>query len=125
MSIPPNRLFTVALDALASYEITVAAPCAEEACRIARLAYEDARPPQDFTRSKCDVATAATPCIGAVRQFAVDAQYRIDFAITVPAADRDAAMRHAKRLFANDPSPWEYDTTSDGVHWLSAHEVVS
>lgn len=125
MSIPHNRLFTVTLDALATYEITVAAPSEEEACCIARLAYANAPPPEDFSRSKRDIATTAASCDDAVRQFTVEAQYRIDFEITVPASDREAAVRHAQRLFANEPSPWEYDTTNDGVHWFTAREVTS
>lgn len=125
MSIPPHRLFTVTLDELATYQITVAAQSEEEACSIARLTYIDARPPEDFTRIKRDIVTAATPCDGPVRQYIVAAQYRVDFEITVPATDRDTAIRHAKRLFANEPSPWDYDSTNDGVHWFSAREVVS
>lgn len=125
MSIPPNRLFTVTLDELATYAITVAAQSDDEACRIARLAFSDHKPPQDFTRNGNEIATAATPCNDAVRQFTVAAQYRIDFELTVPAADRDMAIRHARRIFDQDPSPWEYDHTDDGVHWFSAREVVS
>ena len=125
MSIPPHRLYTVTLDDLATYQITVAAQSADEACCIAGLAYADSKPPEDFARSKRDIATAATPCDEPVKRYTVEAQYRVDFEITVPATDRDTAIRHAQRLFANDPSPWEYDTTSDGVNWFSAREVVS
>ena len=125
MTIPPNRLFTVVLDELATYQITVAAQTETEACSIAQLAYAEASPPEDFTRSKRDIAAAATPCAEAARQFTVEAQYRIDFEITVPAANRDEAVRHARRIFASEPCPWEYETTQDSVQWFSAREVVS
>ena len=51
--------------------------------------------------------------------------FSMEFAITVPAATQDEAMRHAKRIYDADPFPWNHQAGEDRVLWQSAREVVS
>ena len=60
-----------------------------------------------------------------IRKFQVSGTYSIDFFLTVPAATRDEAERHAKRLYEAEPFPWSHETSDDSVRWHLAREVVS
>lgn len=123
-----NRLFTVKLTDLGTYEVTVAADTAKDACSIAKGAlYEEATqlPPGIVILKRETESNAVLAEHQPVRQYDVMASYTVDFSIRVPASDAAEAERHARRLYEAEPFPWEHGVSDDRVRWHSAREVVS
>lgn len=121
-----NKLFTVTLTDLGDYELTVAAHNADEASRIAEtvLFEEVTKLPKGMRIVKRDVETKAELKTDVpVEQYDVDATYTVQFSIRVPANSPEEAQRHAQRIYAAEPFPWEHGICDDRVRWGSAVEV--
>ena len=74
---------------------------------------------------KRDSEAKAEPAELPVRQFRVGATYRVDFELTVPAASREEAERHARRLYEVNCGPFEFELTDQRVGPFTAEEVPS
>jgi hypothetical protein len=123
-----NLSFTVTVTDLATYRLTVAACSTDEAKRIAKtVLYEEATTlPDGMTIITRDTDALAEPAQDvAVRQFRVDGIYRLDFSMTVPAANAREAERHARRLYDENCGPHEFEIGDDRVGPFTAREVVS
>lgn len=121
-------LYTVTLTDLGTYEVTVAADDAKDAALIAKCALteERCRTPDGMKVKNREVdANASLSAEQPIRQFRVMGAFSMDFSITVPAANSDEAMRHAKRIYYADPFPWNHQAGEDRVQWHSAREVVA
>lgn len=123
-----NQSFTVTLTDLATYRLNVAACSADEAQRIAKtVLYEEVTTlPDGMSISTRDTEALAEPALDAdVRTFRVDATYRIDFSMTVPAASASEAERHARRLYGESCGPFEFEIGDERVGPFTAQEVRS
>lgn len=120
-----STLFAVTLTDLSSYQVTVAAQDADEACKIAKtVLYEEATslaPGLTIAKREVDASAEAAPT--PTRRYRVHGVYSVDFSITVPADDREGAERHVRRIYAEQPFPWEHDIAEDKVHWRYAEAV--
>ena len=123
-----NLSFTVTLTDLAPYRLTVAAGNADEAKRIAKtvLAEEATTLPDGMTIIKREIAATAEPVHDAsLRPYRVHATYKLDFAMTVPAATGSEAERHARRLYDENCGPYEFEVGDERVGPFTAGEVRS
>ncbi|MGE0700789.1 MAG: hypothetical protein AB7O57_16940 [Hyphomicrobiaceae bacterium] len=122
-----NRLYTVTLTDLGTYEVTVAADSEKEAASIAKgVLFGEAMqlmPGMRIVKRQAE-AKAESASEQPVRQYDVLGSYTVDFTIRVPAANAEEAERHAKRLYEAEPFPWEHATGDDRVRWHSAREVL-
>lgn len=121
-----NRLFTVTLTDLGTYEVTVAASDPKEAATIATsILYDEATSlPHGMRIVDRKAEAQAEPVTEPpVRQFDVVGSHTYDFLIRVPAANAEEAERHAKRIYGAEPFPWEHTTGEDRIRWHSAREV--
>jgi hypothetical protein len=121
-------LYTVTLTDLGTYTVTVAADTPAEAENIAKsVLFEEATNfPAGMRVIKREADAKAEPAVDLpVRQFRVDATYRIDFQLTVPAASREEAQLHARRLYDINCGPFEFDMTDQRVGPFTAEEVLS
>ena len=122
------QTFTVMLTDLATYRINVAACSADEAKSIAKtVLYEEATTlPDGMTIISREAEALAEPAHEiAVRQFRVDATYRIAFSMTVPAASASEAERHARRLYDENCGPYEFEVGDERVGPFTTGEVRS
>jgi hypothetical protein len=123
-----NQLFTVTLTDLGTYRVTVAAGTPAEAQSIAKgILFEEATTlPPGMTIVKREADAIVEPARDLpIRQFRVSGSYSLDFAMTVPAASRDEAERHARRLYEENCGPFEFETGDDRVGPFTAREVAS
>lgn len=122
-----TQLYTVHLTDLVSYRVTVAADSVEEAASVAKtmLWEETADLPADVALLSRETDTQVQPADVPVRQFRVRSTYRMDFALTVPAANAEEAERHAKRLYAAHSGPFEFDLDGDRVASFVAEEMAA
>lgn len=121
-------LYTVTLTDLGTYTVTVAADTPGEAESIAKtILFEEAATfPAGLRIIKREADATAEPAVDVpVRQFRVDATYKIDFQMTVPAANREEAQRHARRLYDINCGPFEFERTDERVGPFTAEEVLS
>lgn len=120
-----NRLFTVILTDLGTYEMTVAASDPTEAANIAKgVLFEEATELTPGMRIvKREAEAKAEPASEPVRQFDVVGSHAFDFLIRVPATSAEEAERHARRIYSAEPFPWEHTTGEDRVRWHSAREA--
>ena len=121
-----SKLYTVTLADLATYSVTVAADYQDAACKVAKTALLDEATTlaPGFSISKREVDASAEPAPVPIRLYRVHGVYSVDFAITVP-ANNNEAERHARRLYAEEPFPWEHESGDERVQWRFAEEVVS
>ena len=122
------KLYTVTVSDLGTYQLNVAADSAEEAQTIAKGAVTDeATTLPDGMRiiSRELEARAEIAVEQPIRTYQVAGTYSVEFSLTVPAASRGEAERHAKRLYEAEPFPWSHETSDDTVRWHLAREVVS
>lgn len=120
-------LYTVTLTDLGTYTVTVAADTPAEAESIATtILYEEAyQLPSGMRIVKREADAKAEPAVDLpVRQFRVDATYTIDFQMTVPAATREEAQRHARRLYELNCGPFDFERTDERVGPFTAEEVL-
>lgn len=123
-----TRLYTVEVTDLGTYRIAVAADTPAEAELVARetLYEEGTSLPTGMKlaqrETKAVAEELATPT---VRQFTVSATYSLDFEMTVPAATREEAEKHAARLYRVNCGPFEFAHCGDRVSRFVAEEVVS
>ena len=123
-----NQLYTVTLTDLGEYTVTVAAHSADQAARIAKeVLYEEAFTPvqglvatKRTTEAKAALAETQSP-----RCYDVSATYMLDFSLQVPASSRSEAEQHAKRLYAVNAGPYEFEHDGDRVGPFTAREVAS
>lgn len=123
-----TQLYTVTLDDLGTYTVTVAADSPEAAESIAKgvLFEEDVTPGNGLRIAKREAeAHAVLAADQPIRKFQVKGTYTLDFFLTVPASTREEAERHARRLYEATPFPWEHDSGEDHVQWHTAREVVT
>lgn len=121
-------LYSVTLTDLGTYTVTVAADTPSEAESIAKtiLFEEAANFPTGMKVVKREAdAKAESASDLPVRQFRVGATYKIDFEMTVPAANREEAERHARRLYEENCGPFEFEMTNQRVGPFVAEEVRS
>ena len=120
-----TKLYTVTLDQLATWQVTVAADSEKEAEQIAKtVLWEEAwQPPAGVKHISHEETTRVEPAPHPVRQFRVDSTYRLDFSMTVPASTEDEAIQHAKRLYQNDCGPFEFEIGEERVGPYAAEEV--
>lgn len=123
----PTKLYDVTLAMLGDYHITVAADGEREAFNIAKTVLLDGAeaPCPGMRIQKRTVDGSATLAEQPVKTFKVHATHTVEFNIVVPAADRNEALRHAQRLYAEQPFPWEHDNDGGSVHWRFAEEAAS
>ena len=123
-----TQLYTVTLTDLGTYTVTVAADSPSHAANVAKhILFEH---PSDLSAGLECVkreaeAKAELSQSQPVRTFDVAATYSMDFFIRVPAANAAEAERHARRIYDEEPQPFEHATGEDNVKWLFAREVVS
>ena len=123
-----TSLYTVNLIDLGTYAVTVVADTPGEAQSIAKtILYEEATQlPAGMSIVKREAeANAELATDLPVRQFRVGATYKIDFEMTVPAANREEAERHARRLYAKNCGPFDFEMTDQRVGPFVAEEVRS
>ena len=123
-----HDLYTVTLTDLGTYTLTVAASTSREAESIAKsvLFEEWTQMPASMTTVKREAEAKAEPvATPPVRQFRVPGSYEIAFEILVPAGTAAEAEQHAKRLYAENCGPYEFNTGEETVTWFTAREVQS
>ena len=123
-----NLSFTVTLTDLATYRLTVAASSADEAKRIAKtVLHEEATTlPDGMSIVKRETDATAEPAQDAsLRPYRVHATYKLDFAMTVPAACGREAEVHARRLYDENCGPYEFEVGDERVGPFTAGEVRS
>lgn len=122
------RLYAVEITDLGTYRLTVAADTPVEAEAVAKeTLWEEATTlPAGMKlgqrETKAGAEELATP---PVRQFTVSATYSLDFEMTVPAATREEAEKHAARLYRVNCGLFEFNHCGDRVSRFVAEEVVS
>ena len=122
-----NQLFTVTLTDLGTYTVTVAACSLAEAQSVAKtILFEEATSlPPGMSIIKREAEAIAEPAKDLpIRQFRVSGVYSIDFAMTVPAANREEAERHAMRLYDENCGPFEFETVNARLGPFSAREMA-
>lgn len=120
--------FTVMLTDLATYRINVAACSAAEAQRIAKtvLVEEATTLPDGMTIIKRETDATAEPAQDAsLRPYRVHGTYKLDFAMTLPAACAREAERHARRLYDENCGPYEFEIGDERIGPFTAGEVRS
>lgn len=120
--------FTVTLTDLATYRVTVAACSADEAKSIAKtvLTEEATTLPDGMSITKRETDATAEPAHDAsLRPYRVHATYKLDFAMTVPAATASEAERHARRLYDENCGPYEFEVGDERVGLFTAGELRS
>ena len=123
-----SQLYTVTLTDLGTYTATVAADTPAEAHSVPKtILWEDATVvPPGLALVKRDTDAVATLSAEVpIRQYRVRATYRLDFAMIVPAANASQAEQHAKRLYAVNCGPFEFEHEGDRVGPFMAEEVKS
>lgn len=122
-----TSLYTVTLTDLGTYTVTVAADTPDEAISVAKeVLHEEAFAPSDgLTIVKRETDAIAELAPSPVQMYRVRATYKLDFSMTVPASSRDEAARHAKRLYAVNMGPFEFQHHGDRVTAFIAEEVLS
>jgi hypothetical protein len=123
-----TQLYTVTLNDLGSYRITVAADTPSEAASIAKtvLHEEMTHLPDGATIVKRETeAKAEIADEQPLRTFTVNGIYQLDFSLTVPATTRAEAERHARRLYEVNGGPFEFCHDGGDVVRLVAEEVAS
>ncbi|MGD9828462.1 MAG: hypothetical protein AB7E70_21290 [Hyphomicrobiaceae bacterium] len=123
-----HDLYTVTLTDLGTYTLTVAASTPREAESIAKsvLFEEWTQMPTRMTTVKREAEAKAEPvATPPVREFRVAGSYSIQFEIAVPASTASEAEQHAKRLYAENCGPYEFNTGEETVTWFAAREVQS
>ena len=120
-------LYTVTLTDLGTYRITVAADTPAEAESIAKevLCEEALTLPDGLSIVKRETEAVAETAPSPVQLYRVCATYKLDFSMNIPASSRDEAARHAKRLYAVNCGPFEFQHDGDRVTPFIAEEVVS
>ncbi|MGD9828458.1 MAG: hypothetical protein AB7E70_21310 [Hyphomicrobiaceae bacterium] len=125
-----HDLYTVTLTDLGTYTLTVAASTPREAESIAKsvLFEEWSQMPASMTTVKREAeaeAKAEPVATPPVREFRVAGRYSIQFEIAVPAGTASEAEQHAKRLYAENCGPYEFNTGEETVSWYGAREAQS
>lgn len=121
-------LYTVTLTDLATYSVVVAADSPKHAETVAKtLLFEESGdlPPGLTCQKRETEAVADRAGEQPTRHYDVLATYSMEFFIRVPAANAEEAERHARRIYAEEPQPFEHSTGEDRVKWHYAKEVVS
>ena len=122
------HLYTVTLTDLATYTVTVAADSPKHAGSVAKSLFfeESGDLPAGLTCQKRETeAVADRAGEQPMRHYDVMATYSMEFFIRVPASTAEEAERHARRIYAEEPMPFEHSTGEDRVKWHYAKEVVS
>jgi hypothetical protein len=124
------HLYTVTLNDLGEYTITVAADSEADAIKIASgtLLEEATTACPNLSVTKREVqgtAKLAESPPQSAKIYRVEGTYTVEFHIDVPAQDRDDAQRHARRLYELQPFPWEYANDGGNVRWGYVREAVS
>lgn len=120
--------FTVILTDLATYRVNVTASSADEAKRIATtvLHEEATKLPEGMTITKRETDATAEPAEDAsLRPYRVHGTYKLDFAMTLPAACARDAEVHARRLYDENCGPYEFEIGDERVGPFTAGEVRS
>ena len=123
-----TQLYTVTVTDLGSYRITVAADSPSEAEGIARtVLFEEmtSLPPEASIAKREAEAKAEVAEHQPIRLFRVTGTYEVEFYLTVPAASRAEAERHARRLYEQNCGPFEFEHDGGNLRRLSAEEVLS
>lgn len=120
-----TTLYTVTVTDLGTYRITVAADSTDEAVYIAKevLCEEATQLPEGVSLIKRDTDAIAELASQPVQTYRVRATYELDFSMMVPASTREEAVRHAKRIYAINYGPFEFEHNGDGVSPFYAEAV--
>jgi hypothetical protein len=125
-----TKLYTVTLTDLGTYQLTVAADSVTEAQNIAKrvLCEEAQQPTAGLSIVKREVAATAEldeEATANAKPYRAEATYSVDFEMVVPATNRDEAKCHARRLYAENCGPFEFNITDEHIGTFSAWEVPS
>jgi hypothetical protein len=123
-----NKLFTVTLTDLGTYTVTVAAETPAEAQSIAKgILFEEATtlaPGMSIIKREADAIAEPAKDLP-IRQFRVTGTHSIVFSMTVPAANRQEAECHARRLYDENCGPFEFEHDDQRTGPFTAREVAS